>query len=264
MYDKINFPPKTSKITRNVFIIIGIVFIADTVILRFISNWNLGIILPAILGTPLLLYGLFKSKLDVWFKTKAGSFAKWFFITVYLSFVVIFLVGSVVIINGIKTSADEKADAVIVLGGSIRGDKPTYALKNRLDAAADYYRQTPDSLIIVSGGRAEDKKFSEAYVMSKYLIEERNIPRGKIILEDKSKNTAENFEYSKKILDKIFGKDYKSAYVTNDFHIYRAGRIAQKSGLDAFGISAPTPTLITPNCYLRESLSLLKWALLNS
>lgn len=263
MYDKINFPPKTSKITRNIFIITGVVFIADTVMLRFISNWNMGIILPAIIGTPLLLYGLFKAKLDVWFKTKTGSFAKWFFITGYLAIAVIVLIGSVIIINGTKTNADGEVDAIIVLGGGIKGNKPSYALKNRLDEAADYYRQNPGSLLIVSGGRANGEEFSEAYVMSKYLIEERNIPRSKIILEDKSKNTVENFEYSKKILDRVFDKNYKAAYVTNDFHIYRAGLIAQKFGLDAFGIIAPTPAFITPNSYLRESLALLKWTLSN-
>lgn len=255
-----NFPTKESKTVKNLFIIIGIVLIADTVALRLTSNWNLGVVLPAVFGVPLLAYGLFKQKFDIWFKTKIGSGVKWFFIIGYCALAAIIVIGSVLIVNGASSAPEEKADAVIVLGAGIRGNKPSYSLKNRLDAAADYYRKNPNAVLVVSGGYGNDEKYSEAYVMAKYLSEEKNIPRSEIILEDKSTSTVENFEYSKKILDEKLGNNYRTAYVTNDFHIYRAGGIAEDEGLDAFGVSAPTPALLIPNCYLRESLALLKRA----
>lgn len=258
MQEFTNFPKKESKAARNFFIIAGIIFIADTIILRFVSNWNLGIVIPAIIGAPLLIYGLFKRKIDIWFQTRTGRIIKWVFTAGYLVLTAVVAIGSIVIVNGITSNPEQKADAVIVLGAGIRGDEPSYSLKNRLNAAADYYRQNPNALLIVSGGYGNDEKYSEAYVMAKYLTEEKNIPRSKIVLEDKSSNTVENFEFSKEILDKKLGNNYRTAYVTNDFHMYRAGKIAEKAGLNTFGISAPTPALIVPNCYLRESLALLK------
>lgn len=264
MDDITNFPRKSNNAAKNIFLILGTVLIADTIILRFTSNWNLGIIIPALLGIPLFLYGLFKDRFDCWFQTKAGKYVKWVFIIGYLSVAAIVAIGSVIIINGKVVETDEKADAVIVLGAGIREDKPSYTLKNRLDAAAEYYHKNPDVLLVVSGGYGNEEKYSEAYVMAKYLIEEKNVPAYKIIREDKSTSTVENFFYSKEILDKKLSKDYKVAYVTNDFHTYRAGLIAKDAGMDAFGISARTPVLITPNCYLRESLALLKRALLGS
>lgn len=260
MNETVNFPLKDSKAARYFFIITGLVLIADTIILSFVSNWNLGTILPAVIGAPLLIYGLFKRRVDIWFHTKAGRIVKWIFIGGYLALITIVAVGTALIISGSANEPNRKADAIIVLGGGIRDDQPTFAVQKRLDAAADYYRGNQDAVIVVSGGYGEDKKYSEAYVMEKYLSEEKNIPRSKIILEDKSTSTVENFKYSKEILDEKLGGEYKVAYVTNDFHIYRAGEIAKDAGLDAFGVSAPTPALITPNCYLRESLALVKRA----
>ena len=253
-----NFPQKESKAARIFFIIIGSALIANTVILRFVSNWNLGIILPALIGAPLLVYGIFKRKIDRWFETRTGKIVKWIFTGGYLALIAIVAIGSLVIANGISSAPEQKADAIIVLGAGIRKDEPSYSLKNRLNAAADYYRQNPNALIVVSGGYGNDEKYSEAYVMAKYLTQKKNIPRSKIVLEDLSTSTVENFEYSKNILDEKLGSNYKTAFVTNDFHIYRAGKIAEEIGLDAFGVSAPTPALIVPNCYLRESLALVK------
>ena len=44
-----------------------------------------------------------------------------------------------------------QADAVIVLGAAVHGDKVTWVLSNRLDAAIDYLNAHPEAIAVVSG-----------------------------------------------------------------------------------------------------------------
>ena len=44
---------------RIALIILGIVGIVDTAVLSMYSNLNLGVVLPALLGAPLLIIGMF-------------------------------------------------------------------------------------------------------------------------------------------------------------------------------------------------------------
>jgi len=68
----------------------------------------------------------------------------------------------------------------------------------------------------------------------------------------------ENFSYSKILLDDYFqGADYSTVYVTNSFHVYRSGLIAEKVGLSVQGLSSPTFPNVQVNFYLREFCSLI-------
>lgn len=244
------------NIIRIIFIVIGALLVADTVFVKTRSNWNLGVALPAILGAPLLIYGIFKPPLDVFFSVGAGRALKFVIIGVY-----VFVVGSAIVLSAMMTHAartvpDAGADAVIVLGAGIKGDKVSYTLKNRLDAAYGYYSENPDALIILTGGYGRDKEYSEAYAMEKYLLE-RGVPASSMIKEEQSTSTYENFVRAKEILDGRFDGGYRVVYSTNDFHILRSGLKAKQAGLDAQGLSSKTPPYILVNSYLRESLALL-------
>ncbi len=46
------------KVLRVLCLIVGGFLVLDTLIVCFLSNYNLGVILPAVLGLPLLLLGL--------------------------------------------------------------------------------------------------------------------------------------------------------------------------------------------------------------
>ena len=60
--------------------------------------------------------------------------------------------------------------------------------------------------------------------MRKYILENSNINKKNIILENRSNTTIENFKYLDKILSKI--KDIKLYIViTSNFHIKKAKRI---------------------------------------
>ncbi len=246
-----------SKILRAILIALGILLILDSVFIRLRSNWNLGVVLPAIMGIPLLLYGLFQPAIDERTRHGAAKIVKRILITVYFAVAGIMIVFSVWAAFAAHTRPDPGADAVIVLGAGIRGNTVSYALQNRLDTAAQYYEENPGALVVVSGGQGQGEDVSEAYAMQKYLLEHTNVPAESIIKEELSTSTAENFAFSKELLDGLLGTDYRVVYVTNDFHILRAGIIAEGENMNAQGLAAPTPFYIIPNSYMRESLALL-------
>lgn len=165
---------------------------------------------------------------------------------------------SVVIYMGHGSSAAQPADAVIVLGAGVKGEKPSPILESRIDAAADYLKAHPQILAVLSGGKGLGETISEAQAMKSGLME-RGISADRLYLEEKSTTTAENFQYSKKLL-KSKGIDPEKqtvAVVTSDFHICRACFLAKKSGIQIVGISAKTPHWwLSANYYIREVFAL--------
>lgn len=149
------------------------------------------------------------------------------------------------------------ADAVIVLGAGVNGETPSLTLRTRINAAADYLEDHPDIPVVLSGGQGSGENISEAEAMRREL----EGLSGRLLLEDQSTSTAENFAFSKKLL-KEYGVDTETAtiaVVTNDFHILRAQLIAQREGMHTFGIPAELPWWwLSANYYLREPFALVK------
>jgi len=151
-----------------------------------------------------------------------------------------------------------KADYLLVLGCRIWPDgSPTLALSNRLDRAVEYYYRHPDVKIIVSGGQGTDEPMPEAEAMAKYL-EKKGIPETSIIKETRSASTMENFRFSRALLPEGAKEPVKLVFVTNDFHVFRARILAERNGFEAYGIPAPTPSVILVNSYLREFFAFVK------
>ncbi len=242
---------KPNTFLRAALIICGAALIADTLFVLTRSSPNLGVMAPIMLGAPLLLCGIFlpaikkgclKSGL-----IRAGMFLLSLF---YAVFTLIFCITTGLILAG-STSPGNGADVLIVLGGGIRGSSPTLTLKYRLDAAVEYLEANPDTIVIVSGGRGADEIVSEASVMRGYLAA-RGIDESRIITEDRSQSTEENFRFSGEIIRERFGNDARIVFVTTRFHVFRAERTAAKLGIAAEGIPAKGVWYITPNDYLRE------------
>ena len=138
-------------------------------------------------------------------------------------------------------SVTNTEDAIVVLGCRVRGTEPSKSLQNRLDRAVAYHRANPAALIVVSGGKGDDEDCSEAEAMSTYL-QRHGVPASSILLEDRSTSTAENFRFSKPLLDAHFERPYTVAFITNDYHILRASFIARQEGYGAVThAAAPTP-----------------------
>ncbi len=202
---------------------IGALATANAVVASFISNMNLGTILAYIVGLSFLACGIF---FDFVCK-KVPRFVR--YISAFLIvFETVFV--SCLFFCGNSDNVTYKEDAVIVLGAGIHGEKVGEGLKGRLDRAVEYHSENPDALIIVSGGQGPEEDITEALAMERYLIEQ-GIPADKIVKEEKSTSTNENFRFSKAILDERFGDEYSVAFITTDYHIYRAENIAEMEGI---------------------------------
>ena len=88
---------------------------------------------------------------------------------------------------------------MIVLGAGLRKDKPSMLLRYRLDKAYEYAAEHPDLLIVTSGGQGRDEWIPEGQAMRDYLIE-KGLPTDRVLAENKSTSTAENFAFSLDIL----------------------------------------------------------------
>lgn len=161
------------------------------------------------------------------------------------------------IASGFFAGAKEESpvDCLIVLGAQMKESGPSAALQKRLDKAADYLQSHPDAVAVLSGGQGSDEPVSEAEGMFLYLTEKKGIAPQRLLLEDQSRNTRENLEFSARLID----KEEPVGIVTNGFHIFRSLKMAQKAGYTQVqGIAAPESLPYLPNNMLREFFSVIK------
>lgn len=157
---------------------------------------------------------------------------------------------------GTNDDARYDEDAVIVLGAAVHGRELSRTLTSRLDVAFAYHQENPRALLVVSGGQGPQEDLPEAVAMQQYLLG-RGVPAASIVVEDRSTSTEENFAFSKALLDQRLPEGYTVAFVTNEFHVYRAGLIAAATGLTARHVASRTPWYFWPTNYLRENLAVL-------
>ena len=250
-----NTAPKCSPLGRILMITAGGLLVIDSLFVMTRSNMNLGVILPAVIGLPLLVIGLllpfFKRLCKRYRIIKALAFM---LSLGYAALALLLCVTTALILVNSGEPAEE-ADALIVLGGGIRGNTPTLTLKYRLDRAADYLEKHPDCIAVVSGGQGGDEIVTEASVMRSYLIS-HGVGEDRILSEEASKSTEENFMFSKALIESEKGADARTVFVTTGFHVYRAERVARKLGIEAQGIPAKGVWYLTLNDYMREGLAL--------
>ena len=234
-------------------IIFGVFLIGDTILLLlFTSSRSLGIYMPSIIGFPLFVLGVFHKEINKFFKkTVAGKVIKLLLLTGYTAFIILFGSYSLFAYCVGHKDVEKSADVLVVLGCGIKGEQVTLTLKNRLDRATEYIKNNPDTIVIVSGGKGKYESVSEAYAMKLYLVN-NGINENKIILEDSSYSTEENFLNSKEIINDMFPNGAKVVFVTTYFHVLRAELVAKKLDLYANGIGANGLWYITFNDYLRE------------
>ena len=153
------------------------------------------------------------------------------------------------------------ADAVVVLGAGVNGTQPSLSLYTRLTAALDYLEENPDVPVVLTGGLGYGEEITEARCMYDWLTA-RGVDPARLIMEEQAGNTAENFDFSKELLEEqgIDPAENLVAVVTNDFHIARSRLIAARQGYGhAFGVPAKLPWRhLEVNYYLRESFAMVK------
>ena len=159
------------------------------------------------------------------------------------------------IISAFHPQTEQGLDYLVVLGAQVRDDGPSNVLRYRLDAAAGYLKNNKETLCIVTGGKGENEPFTEAEGMRDYLLS-KGVDEKRILLENEAVNTYENMIFSMRLFDP--SKD-RVGIVTNNFHIYRAMRLARKAGIvHAFPVSTGSSPGYLPNNLLREFFGVVK------
>ena len=174
----------------------------------------------------------------------------------------IILIVSFVLIEGIilmEGSEEEppQVDYVIVLGARLYGDLPSPALLERLRVAKDYLLENEDSRVVVTGGQGTDELIPEAHAMENFLVE-NGIEEDRIIVEDKATSTFENMKYSRELIMEEGIISPKVLIVTNKHHIFRAKLLAERQGMDPYGLPASIPPSIVFQSYIREYFAVVK------
>jgi uncharacterized SAM-binding protein YcdF (DUF218 family) len=226
---------------RALLVAAGLFLIGNAAYLALTANLNLGVGLEALLGVAAACFGVFKQL----------TAHRWLNRLCLAALAVLFVCASLLAGYGMSDDSEYDEDALIVLGAAMHGSQVSPSLARRLDVAVAYHRRNPQALIVVSGGQGAQEDISEAAGMRQYLLD-RSVPDDLIAMEDRSTSTAENFAFSKAILDARLDPGYRVAFITNDFHVWRANQLATRAGLDPTHLHAGILWFTVPSAYLRE------------
>ena len=203
-------------------------------------------------GSILLLDGL-RLKLTgrfLWQCGIAGKAAVMFCAAAFLLFTVL----CSRVISGMYYSAPDNLEYVVVLGAQVRGEIPSLSLRYRLDRAAEYARENPETVFILSGGQGSGEYISEAECMYRYMTE-HGVEKSRLVKEDRSESTVQNLLYSNELTGCA---DAKTGIISNNFHIYRALKIARKQGYQTVsGVPARTGAILVTHFVVREVFALM-------
>ncbi len=186
---------------------------------------------------------------------KIPKWLKWISVVAFMIGLTMFVVVEGMILSGFWARPKAGADYCIVLGAQWKESGPSYTLKLRLDAALEYLRENPDTMVIVSGGQGANEPVSEAEGMKGYLMN-AGMEEHRILVEDTSVNTYENLLNSSSLLDR---ENDRVVVVTNNFHIFRACGIASRQGYRHLeGLAADSHPGMLANNLLREFMGVIK------
>lgn len=154
-----------------------------------------------------------------------------------------------------RRPAVEDDAIIIVLGGTIRNGRPCATLLLRLDEASRLWQASHGHTFVVTGGPVRDDTLCEADYMAQALVAS-GIPAGRILLERRARNTAENMRNS---LDLLAERDVKGqlCVLTSDYHLHRALREGRRCGVELVPIASPTPPNSRLQQWSQEVLALL-------
>ena len=188
--------------------------------------------------------------------------------------------------RGMKSGKDT---TVILLGCGVRGDRPTRMLRQRIETTRVYLANAVYAKAILSGGKGDQENISEALCAYRYLTDpvlarkDRKfyvqackrmgvnpydevplIQRDRLFMEDQSRDTEENMECSKKIMEEKDLVRPVTVLVTQDFHQYRSQCLARAAGLgsEICGQPAQTDWWMLPTYATREYIAVWKEVIL--
>jgi uncharacterized SAM-binding protein YcdF (DUF218 family) len=143
-------------------------------------------------------------------------------------------------------SRDERraADAIVILGAAQYDGRPSPVFEARLAHAVDLYEAGVAAILVVTGGKAEGDRTTEAAAARAYALA-RGVPEAAILSEDRGRTTLESLENVREL---FHGRGLSSAvFVSDRTHMLRVLRIATDQGIEAWGSPVPlSPTDADP------------------
>ncbi len=129
------------------------------------------------------------------------------------------------------------ADAIVVMGAAQYDGRPSPVFAARLDHAIALYHDGVASRLIVTGGKREGDRTTEAASARSYAIE-HGVPENAILSEDASRTTLQSI---RRVAALMRDKDIGSAvFVSDPSHMLRVLRMASDEGINGYG--SPTRT----------------------
>lgn len=125
-----------------------------------------------------------------------------------------------------------EADCILILGCGVREDgTPSLMLRDRLETGIALYEAEAAEKLLMSGDHSR-KEYDEVNTMKKFAIE-RGIPSEDIFMDHAGFSTYDSMYRARD----IFCAE-KVIIVTQEYHLPRALYVAEKLGLEAYGVAA--------------------------
>jgi len=151
-----------------------------------------------------------------------------------------------------RMSAGEPVAAIIVLGAAQYDGRPSPVLRARLDHAVTLWRQGLARRLIVTGGRAEGDRTTEAAVGRRYAVA-HGVPDSAILLESEGRTTEQSLRAAAALLrellrqgqgqgsrDSVPAARQTAILVSDPFHMLRLSVVARRYGIVPY--TSPTRT----------------------
>jgi uncharacterized SAM-binding protein YcdF (DUF218 family) len=135
-------------------------------------------------------------------------------------------------------SRDERraADAIVILGAAQYDGRPSPVFEARLAHAVDLFEAGVAPILVVTGGKAEGDRTTEAAAARAYALA-RGIPEGAILSEDRGRTTLESLDNVRELFR---ARGLSSAvFVSDRTHMLRVLWIATDLGIEAWGSPVP-------------------------
>ena len=130
------------------------------------------------------------------------------------------------------------ADAALVLGAAVWGNKPSPVYRERINEAIGLYQQGRVRWIIFTGGSRQPGFPTEAEVGRRYSIT-YGIPSAAILVDTESRNTWQNLQRARELMGPA---GIRSVLLVSDpLHMKRAIAMACDLGM----LAQPAPTLLS-------------------
>jgi uncharacterized SAM-binding protein YcdF (DUF218 family) len=129
------------------------------------------------------------------------------------------------------------ADAIVVMGAAQYDGRPSPLFAARLDHAIELFHTGVAPWLVVTGGKREGDRTTEAATARAYAIR-HDVPEEAILVEDQSRTTLQSIRLVAALME---DRDLDSAvFVSDPSHMLRVLRMASDEGITGYG--SPTRT----------------------